>query len=705
MFRINKILDLLIEICYLGVIFITPVYFAIFLKNNNVFELNKIAAFKILVLLLLFLSFVKACSHPECSEGSHAARLFTGFFTAFRMTKRNIRITNTVFIVPIIYILTLALITFFSIDTNTAIWGSYARQQGFISYVFYFLFFILLFFNLKNKGQLNRIIKVIIFSSIIVCIYGVVQIFGWDVLNWSEKTKRITATFGQPNVLAAYLVLIIPLFVYLFFETKNKFIKIFYFLILILQIFVLLNTYSFSGILGLGAEMLVGFLFFVVYNKQKINFKKLSLFILFFGLVFIIFFNVYNTRPLVGRLKNSIGMGGGSMASRINFWTASFDAIKKKPFFGYGLDVQSEVLLKYYQTDWGVYDNVNSHPARAHNFFLDILLQGGFVYLFAYLALLYVFIRTVQRNIKKDNFRFFNFCVLIGLIGYLTLLMFQYSSVTSEIYFWAFLALVLRINVGFDKEEDIPYNQGTKYRKIIKFLLILGLFLPIFFQINREIKILIADYYYREIKVARYDGDFFAGVALFGDIKNLNIRDNYYTQGYSVMLIDWIAEMDQYGIVFRRTGEGIIKSTLEETRGNNYFDKLFRSLAFTALASPEKQEYYGWADNLFLELEDYSPQMPHVYYEHAKMQAKKGNWQMAVVNYQKILDLLPALDHPHLNKDHADVVKYNMYLAYLGLGSVYDAMGDTEKAGENYLLAQEYNDKDFSLKEKIENLE
>src|SRR3989339_754917 len=348
MFRINKILDLLIEICYLGVIFITPVYFAIFLKNNNVFELNKIAAFKILVLLLLFLSFVKACSHPECSEGSHAARLFTGFFTAFRMTKRNIRITNTVFIVPIIYILTLALITF---------------------------------------------------SSIIVCIYGVVQIFGWDVLNWSEKTKRITATFGQPNVLAAYLVLIIPLFVYLFFETKNKFIKIFYFLILILQIFVLLNTYSFSGILGLGAEMLVGFLFFVVYNKQKINFKKLSLFILFFGLVFIIFFNVYNTRPLVGRLKNSIGMGGGSMASRINFWTASFDAIKKKPFFGYGLDVQSEVLLKYYQTDWGVYDNVNSHPARAHNFFLDILLQGGFVYLFAYLALLYVFIRTVQRNI------------------------------------------------------------------------------------------------------------------------------------------------------------------------------------------------------------------------------------------------------------------------------------------------------------------
>src|SRR3989339_138237 len=145
MFRINKILDLLIEICYLGVIFITPVYFAIFLKNNNVFELNKIAAFKILVLLLLFLSFVKACSHPECSEGSHAARLFTGFFTAFRMTKRNIRITNTVFIVPIIYILTLALITFFSIDTNTAIWGSYARQQGFISYVFYFLFYYCLY--------------------------------------------------------------------------------------------------------------------------------------------------------------------------------------------------------------------------------------------------------------------------------------------------------------------------------------------------------------------------------------------------------------------------------------------------------------------------------------------------------------------------------------------------------------------------------
>src|SRR3989339_381692 len=39
---------------YLGVIFITPVYFAIFLKNNNVFELNKIAAFKILVYCFYF---------------------------------------------------------------------------------------------------------------------------------------------------------------------------------------------------------------------------------------------------------------------------------------------------------------------------------------------------------------------------------------------------------------------------------------------------------------------------------------------------------------------------------------------------------------------------------------------------------------------------------------------------------------------------
>ncbi|MBU4257251.1 hypothetical protein KKC04_02465, partial [Patescibacteria group bacterium] len=57
--RLTKILDLLIEAGWLAVIFFVPLYFAVFFKTNDVFELNKIILFKIFVLLLLFFSLFK----------------------------------------------------------------------------------------------------------------------------------------------------------------------------------------------------------------------------------------------------------------------------------------------------------------------------------------------------------------------------------------------------------------------------------------------------------------------------------------------------------------------------------------------------------------------------------------------------------------------------------------------------------------------
>lgn len=689
MFRSNKILDLLTEICYLGIIFFVPVYFAVFLKNNSVFELNKLVIFKIFVLLILFFSVVK-----YILSGRKIGSI--KFLYKHQMF--------SIFFVLGFYVLVLGLVTIFSVDIQTSLRGAYNLYNGFIPYLFYFLFFVLLFFNIRFKGQLDRIIKTIVFSSFVVCLYGAIQFMGWDVMNWSEKTSRITSTLGQPNTLAVFILMVIPFSFYLLYGSKNILLKIFYFFILILNILVLLNTYSFSGVLGLFAEIFIACVFWVYKNKNIITKKELFKFILILCFAALLIFNFYDTRPLFKKFQNSIAIGGGSSQARINFWMAGLEAIKKRPLIGYGFDTQSDVLLAYYDKDWAVYGNVNSRVARAHNLILDILLQGGVLYLTAYLALLYIFIMMIRENIQKNNFRSLNFCILFSLIGYLVFLMFQFVTVVSLVYFWLFLAIVLRINFGFDKKDNIQYNQDAKQYKIGKFILILLLFLFVFFQINKEIKRLIADHYYREIQVSHFNNDFFRSVVMYGYLKDLDIEDDYYAVKYSLILCDWIPKIAPYGLVFSEVGNELVKNILDEIKTNNYSDKFFRALSFAALADDDHLEYYDWAENLFLELESYSPMMTSNYYEHAKMKTKKRDFDGAIDNYRKALNTLPELDSPHLNKEHAGVVRYHLYLNYLGIGDAYSEMGDVEKAKEFYLLALKYNN-DETLTDKIKILD
>ena len=63
----KDILNLLIEADYLAIIFLIPLYFAYFFPTYNIFDLNKIILFKILVWLLLFFTGLKTIFYLNTS--------------------------------------------------------------------------------------------------------------------------------------------------------------------------------------------------------------------------------------------------------------------------------------------------------------------------------------------------------------------------------------------------------------------------------------------------------------------------------------------------------------------------------------------------------------------------------------------------------------------------------------------------------------
>ena len=255
-YKFIKIGDYLIEFFILAIVFCVPIYFAIFLKNNNIFELNKIVLFKILVLLILLFSLIKAVL-----QKSELRRIYAVLF-------------NKYLIIPLLFILTLLIATIFSIDKEVSLYGLNFRQQGLVSYIFYYIFFVLLLINLRNYSQLKLIIITASISSFLVSLYGVLQASGYDFINWREPailTGRVSSSLGQPNFLASYLLLVIPLSGYLVLNSKKFLLKFFWIIVLFFQLLCLFLTYSRGGWLGLVGGLAVAGIIYLGINNLFFN--------------------------------------------------------------------------------------------------------------------------------------------------------------------------------------------------------------------------------------------------------------------------------------------------------------------------------------------------------------------------------------------------------------------------------------------------
>jgi len=682
--RINKILDALIEFSYLAAVFITPIYFAVFLKNNNVFELNKIVLFKILVLLFFLFTAIKIIICCREAKQYILAVIF-----------------NKYLIIPLLFLLSLAAATIFSQNLTTSLYGLYSRQQGLVSYIFYFLFFILLLLNIKNFIQVKRIVKVAIIASFFVSLYGLVQVAGFDFMNWTEPiitSGRISSTLGQPNFLASYLLLVIPLAGYLFLEARGLLIKFCWLVVLFLDILCLFFTYSRGGWLGLLTGLAILALIYLWANRKTIMKKTKNLKIIFSLIILIVLLSsvaLAKNDFFLARLKSSFDLKSGSIAARINFWQASLEAIKDRPLLGYGLDTQGEIFAKYYKKDWAVYGQVNVYPNRAHNLFLDTMLTSGFIGLIFYLALLYLFFKLIRDNIRMGKARQLSLAVFLAITCYLISLLFGFAIVVTNIYFWLFLAIAVAINKNFKtEEENITKSKISKISyKLFLLLLIFIVSGAVFFQINKEIKYLVADHYFREFKQFYVQRQYFSALQMYNFIEKQKIRGGYYEMEMALMLSDWLAEIKEPA--FRWPGEEILKMTLNSVSAGNYGNIFITAKIQAALGN------YDLAKENFKKIIKLSPEIPLNYRELAKLYVLAEDFKKAEENYNQALMMLPDINNPYMNDYHRGIVSYEKYLIFKGLGELYFEKGLFREARDYLDMAYRNNIIDISLFKKI----
>ena len=441
-----------------------PLFFT--LNTEELFEFNKMVLTYFITIIIVALWVARMVLHKSF---------------IFRPTKLDIPI--------LLFVLSQLLSTLFSIHPYTSLLGYYTRFHGGLLSTFSYVALYYAFVSNIELKQLKGFFLTLFGSASIVSIYAILEHFGhstscflasqgqiFDTSCWIQDVKnRVFATFGQPNWLAAYLITLIPLGLFLTYAAQKTYTKWFGIIATALLFMALIFTRSRSGILGLGVGLVVfaALFFYIAWDKDhfktvKTYSRSWILWVLFgvFASITLIFGTPFTpdytsfiqtpqsppttTAPEVSAPApvNRLDIGGTDSGDiRKIVWEGALQVWKRYPILGSGVET---FAYSYYQdrpqehnlvSEWDFLYN------KAHNEFLNYLATTGAVGLITYCALLLAFIfytlRRIKHAIRLDKHRraLFYSSLIAGVVALTVSNFFGFSTVMVAILLFIYFAL------------------------------------------------------------------------------------------------------------------------------------------------------------------------------------------------------------------------------------------------------------------------
>ncbi|MFH1561073.1 MAG: O-antigen ligase family protein [Patescibacteria group bacterium] len=375
----------------------------------------------------------------------------------------------------LIFLLSQVLATVVSIDQHTSIFGYYSRfNGGLLSTICYLVLYWAAVSNL-DKGQLKTIVKTILASSLLVAGYGIAEHFGIDKHLWVQDVQnRVFSTLGQPNWLAAYLDVLILLFLTKSYFGKSNEKKIY---LLLSGVFTLCLFYtkSRSGWIGLAIPLFLPILWLLKTKFPKFVVGGFGL-ILLLGLILSPktlrwFQSQYQAQPTV--VNGQTLLITPSTDIRKIVWKGARDLWKQWPIFGTGVET---FAYSYYWTrpiehnltsEWDFLYN------KAHNEYLNLAATTGTVGLVSSLLLIISCLVWMVKNSKNGPLSVACFLVMVSIA---VTNFFGFSVVPVAVMFFLLPALAfIEQKPDQNNESQTPTGKNTFAKLLISLLAIVGL--------------------------------------------------------------------------------------------------------------------------------------------------------------------------------------------------------------------------------------
>ncbi len=292
--------------------------------------------------------------------------------------------------------------------------------------------------SVKSKEDFNKIVVMLVFSATLVALYGLFQYIvgvemeaAWlDVENNPDIRTRIYSVFHNPNILAEYLIMTIPLSVSLFWHSKRIHKKIIFLGTTLIMSLALVLTLSRGGWLGFAFS---AFIFIILVERRLL----LTLIPITLGGVYLLPQTIINRILSIGNLSDS------SNAYRITMWEITLDIIKDNWVAGVGFG-----HLPFKQT-FETY--IRTHPTfHAHNTYLETAAEMGIPGLIVFLLFLFTLFKYGIKKLVKSEDKYIS-TVSAGVLSGLGGVMFH-GAVENVLYlpkiiitFWILVSFILTL--------------------------------------------------------------------------------------------------------------------------------------------------------------------------------------------------------------------------------------------------------------------
>ena len=356
------------------------------------------------------------------------------------------------------------LILVFILISAMSTFSSYFLKEsllGFIKYLLYFLLYFVIKITMMNRASLVSIMRaraslaptyLFIFlcvgASIISAIgiwqyiSGVEPLATWEDPNIENIHTRVYSTLGNPNLLAGYLLLMLPVSIFLPVHLKPKL------LILagsVIMFCCLILTGSRGGYIGLITISLFLFIIFLVRQKRlKSIFFYLILFILLI-LALTFMFPIFAERiSTIFTFREH-----SSNNFRINVWSSCLEMLKDNFLTGIGPGNST------FREVYGLYMKNNFDALSAYDIFLEIGIETGILGCIAFILIFVVSLLKLHYLFwQKGNL--FALGIFLSLVGVLIHGMTDTVFFRPQIFipFWFLIAYIAKLDIE-EKERQV----------------------------------------------------------------------------------------------------------------------------------------------------------------------------------------------------------------------------------------------------------
>lgn len=378
-------------------------------------------------------------------------------FHVKRITKRNVEglavSLSTLFIIGLTWAL-------FNTDVFIrGFIGDTQRRNGYLHYFFLMILFLYLV-RFANFEMAEKFMKIILWTSLLVGIYGTSQILGKDFVDWNNPYNSMIATMGNPNFSSAILACFVSVSaISIFALYLSAPLKTLAGVGSLISLYAIIGSDSRQGLVIISITISL----FLCIKALTINLKigipatLLNLLLIILGVL-----GMLKVGPLQNVLyKESISVRG-------YYWRAGIEMFKDNILTGVGLDSYLTNFFKYRERGYPATYGFDITSSNAHNVIIQLFATGGIlVGIFYLFLLLFVFLCGVRLINRVENNRK-NLCIILfaAWMGLQSQAIISIDFIGLSVWSWIFAGLIVGLlhKVNSYQKIDVACKTGKKFK-------------------------------------------------------------------------------------------------------------------------------------------------------------------------------------------------------------------------------------------------